>query len=176
MVVGKHSGCTVWSRKFLDLFNAPHLTNFRPLDALVLFETAAASGGASAPVRYAVRQVLDQEYQKNIIIRENAARQARFKAANPNDDTQHSFATKEHVVHRAEEKVLGVKKDFFGRVVREEMPLGEIDGNSNVNEGAKGKAKNGDGKDDNKVWVSFHEGFSNAVRKPITIDELLKGL
>ena len=26
-----------------------------------------------------------------------------------------------------------------------------------------------------KVWVSFHEGFSNAVRKPITLEELMRG-
>lgn len=128
--------------------------------------------GAPAPVRYAVRQVLDQEYQKNIIVRENAARQARYKAGNPEDDVEFSISNKENKGHHAQERVLGPKKDFFGRVVREVMPLGEIDGNAQ----ADGKSSKKEGKDDNKVWVSFHEGFSNAVRKPITIDELLKGL
>jgi len=33
-----------------------------------------------------------------------------------------------------------------------------------------------DGMSDNKVWVTFHEGYSNAVRKPITIEELMRGL
>lgn len=47
--------------------------------------------------------------------------------------------------------------------------LGEIDGNVE-------RRKEKSGKSDNKVWVSYHEGFSNAVRKPITIDELLRGL
>ena len=145
-----------------------------PLDTLVTFETALSSMGAPAPVRYAVRQVLDQEYQKNIIIRENAARQARYKAGNPEDDVEFSIANKENKGHHAQERVLGAKKDFFGRVVREEvMPLGEIDGNAQAE--TKG-AKKKDTKEDNKVWVSFHEGFSNAVRKPITIDELLRGL
>jgi chromosome transmission fidelity protein 18 len=125
-------------------------------------------------VRYAVRQVLDQEYQKNIIVRENAARQARYKAGNPEDDIEFSILNKDNKGHHAQERVLGAKKDFFGRVVREEvMPLGEIDGNARA-EGNLGKKK--DSKDDNKVWVSFHEGFSNAVRKPITIEELLRGL
>ena len=34
------------------------------------------------------------------------------------------------------------------------------------------------GEDDmeGRVWVSFHEGFSNAVRKPITMEELMRGL
>jgi len=143
-----------------------------PLDTLVLFETASTSAGAPPPVRYAVRQVLDQEYQKHIIVRENAARQARYKAGNP-DDVEFSIASKENNGHQAIEIVIGAKKDFFGREIREEvMPLQEIDGNAEPD----GKRKKKDGKDDNKVWVSFHEGFSNAVRKPITVEELLRGL
>ena len=119
--------------------------------------------------------MLDQEYQKNITVRENAARQARYKAGNPEDDAEFSIAKKkEDKGHHAEERVLGPKKDFFGRVVREALPLQEIDSNAE----SEGKSRKGkkDGKDDNKVWVSFHEGFSNAVRKPITIEELLRGL
>lgn len=144
------------------------------MDTLVTFETGLSSTGAPAPVRYAVRQVLDQEYQKNIVVRENAARQARYKAGNPEDGVEFSISNKENKGHHAQERVLGPKKDFFGRVVREEvMPLGEIDGNAQA-DGKAGQKK--DGKDDNKVWVSFHEGFSNAVRKPITIEELLRGL
>lgn len=145
------------------------------MDTLVLFETAAISTSAPAPTRYAVRQVLDQEYQKNIIVRENAARQARYKAGNPHDDVDFAFSTsREHKLHHAEETVLGAKRDFFGRVVREEiLPLQEIDGNAQ----ADGSIKKGNqDKKDNKVWVSFHEGYSNAVRKPITIAELLRGL
>ena len=149
------------------------LTLVRPLDTLVLFETASSSAGAPPPVRYAVRQVLDQEYQKNIIVRENAARQARYKAGDPHDDVEFSLSSKENKGHHAYEIVLGAKKDFFGREIREVVPLQEIDGNAEREPKKKGKK---DGKDDNKVWVSFHEGFSNAVRKPITIEELLRGL
>ncbi|KAF4635880.1 hypothetical protein G7Y89_g2206 [Cudoniella acicularis] len=144
-----------------------------PLDMLVSFETAPVASSAPAPVRFAVRQVLDQEYQKNIIVRENAARQARYRAGNLEDDTDFSFSkSKENKGHQAQERVLGPKKDFFGRLVKEDaMPLQEIDGNANL-EKKNGKAS----KDDNKVWVSFHEGFSNAVKKPITVEELLRGL
>jgi chromosome transmission fidelity protein 18 len=138
-----------------------------------VFETASLSMGAPAPVRYAVRQVLDQEYQKNIIVRENAARQARYKAGNPNDDVEFSMESKENKKHQAQARVLGAKKDFFGREVIEESILQEIDGNAEVEGRAK---KTAIGKEDNKVWVSFHEGFSNAVKKPITIEELLRGL
>ena len=108
-------------------------------------------------------------------MRENAARQARYKAGNPDGMDDFSFSSaKENKGHHAEARVLGAKKDFFGRVVREIMPLQEIDGN--VDGDGKGKSKKEKGRDDNKVWVSFHEGFSNAVRKPITIEELLRGL
>lgn len=128
-------------------------------------------------MRYAVRQVLDQEYQKNIIVRENATRQARYRAGNPGDDEDFSFSgKKEQPGHNITERVLGAKKDFFGRVVSEEiLPLQEIDGNSSLEGKGRGK-KMDDVKGDNKVWVSFHEGYSNAVRKPITIEELLRGL
>lgn len=150
----------------------------RPLDTIVSFETAPVLASAPAPVRYAVRQVLDQEYQKNIIVRENALRQARYRAGNPNEDVGFSFsenrAENEKKDCHLQERVLEAKKDFFGRVVKENaMPLQEIDGNAEADRRTK---KGQVSKSDTKVWVSYHEGFSNAVRKPITIDELLRGL
>ncbi|RMD42304.1 hypothetical protein DV735_g2832, partial [Chaetothyriales sp. CBS 134920] len=77
-----------------------------PLDTLTTFHLA--KGAPSAPVRYAVRQVLDQELRKEKAVQAALSRQAR---------------------------------------------------------GARGA----------RVWVSFHEGFSNAVRKPITLKELMEG-
>ncbi|KAI9054967.1 hypothetical protein LZ554_002110 [Drepanopeziza brunnea f. sp. 'monogermtubi'] len=145
-----------------------------PLDTLVLFETAANSSGAPPPVRYAVRQVLDQEYQKNIIVRENAIRQARYKAGNQGDDAEFSIAATGDKGHHVTEMVVGAKKDFFGREISEQdMASQGIDGNA---EGEGRKRRKTGVKDDNKVWVSFHEGFSNAVRKSITVEELLRGL
>src|ERR1700712_5636068 len=95
--------------------------NCRPLDTLITFETATLSASAPAPVRYAVRQVLDQEYQKNIIVRENAARQARYKAGDPGNDAEFSIATKDNKRNRVTELVVGAKKDFFGRKVTEQV-------------------------------------------------------
>lgn len=112
-------------------------------------------------------------------MRENAARQARYKAGNLDDDGDYSFAkeNKENKKHHAQERVIDATRDFFGRVIkeREVVVLGEVDGNGDEGRAKKGKGKGGK-KDDNKVWVSFHEGFSNAVRKPITIEELMRGL
>jgi chromosome transmission fidelity protein 18 len=139
---------------------------------LVTFETASVSATAPPPVRYAVRQVLDQEYQKSIIVRENAARQARYKAGNSQCEADFSFsAEKENKRPLAAEQTVDTKRDFFGRVVNDGIsPLQEIDGNS-----GDWNKRSQDGKA-NKIWVSFHEGFSNAVRKPITVGELLRGL
>ena len=121
-------------------------------------------------MRYGVRQVLDQEYQKNIILLHNATRQARFKAGNPDDDTVYNVPDKEHKIDFTE-KVITAKKDFFGRTVKEAVPLQEIDINGDLQD-----VKVKKGKGENKVWVSYHEGFSNAVRKPITMEELMRGL
>ncbi|CAL3965403.1 unnamed protein product [Diplocarpon coronariae] len=155
-----------------------------PLDTLVLFETASTAAGTTAPVRYAVRQVLDQEYQKNAIVRENAARQARYKAGNPNDDVELSVAHKDNRSFGLdiEDSAIATKKDFFGREIKEVIPLQEIDGNGKMIDSSAatgnqdGKKRMKDVKEDNKVWVTFHEGFSNAVRKPLTMEELLRGL
>lgn len=120
-----------------------------------------------------MRQVLDQEHAKNIIVRENAARQARYRAGNVDDLVDFSFASRES---REEEEqatsVTAVQRDFFGRVVSEQViSLVELDGGQR----GKGKGK-GRGKGDGEVWVTFHEGYSNAVRKPITVEELMRGL
>ena len=149
---------------------------------LSTFETAGAHVlAAQIPVRYAVRQVLDQELQKTIAQRETAARQARFRAgmgAAELEDQHHAALLphddKENATGAGGQKALPimptiVKKDFFGRVVMEK-PLAEIDGNS----GGQKKGQAAD-KGENLVWVTYHEGLNNAVRKPITLEEFLRG-
>jgi chromosome transmission fidelity protein 18 len=56
-----------------------------------------------------------------------------------------------------------VKKDFFGRVIAEEPDDGKrrrTDSSNTL-------------KIQPKVWVRFHDGYSNAVRKPVVFSELL---
>ncbi|KAI1814336.1 hypothetical protein GGS20DRAFT_417320 [Poronia punctata] len=147
------------------------------LDTLATFETSAAVlHGTQAPTRYAVRQVLDQELQKASLMKENLARQARFKAGNPhNSSTEFVFQDKENVTAEKDDALpaIPVKKDFFGRVILTEMrPLSETDANSADRKLAGIKPL---GKAETKVWVTYHEGMNNAVRKPLTLDELLKG-
>ncbi|KAI2615667.1 hypothetical protein GGR54DRAFT_612271 [Hypoxylon sp. NC1633] len=152
------------------------------LDALATFETSAAViHGTLAPTRYAVRQVLDQELQKTKLQRENSARQARFRASNPLAAVMEDLPALNGKENTKAGKglhlpALGVKKDFFGRIIEntDTRALRETNGN-----GGRPGSKAGDeslGKGGAKVWVTFHEGLNNAVRKPLPLDELLRGL
>lgn len=91
-------------------------------------------------------------------------------------------ANKENMAMLADQKE--VKRDFFGRVIAErKRPLDEKNGNANAAAGG------GDGKEskrrgrgdvagdekDIKVWVTYHEGINNAVRKPISLEEFMRG-
>lgn len=69
--------------------------------------------------------------------------------------------------------VVATKRDFFGRVI--EKHPNETDGGNEKHQ--KGCPKDDRGKESrDKVFVSFHEGYSNAVRKPITLNDLMSGL
>lgn len=156
------------------------------IDALSTYETAGAYAlGMQAPTRYAVRQVLDQELQKTLAMRENAARQARFQSGSAAgahedyvfDDKENypgmkkvgSGAKEFNATGTGREGADGVKRDFFGRVIAlPPKPLGETDGNAH---GETAKRK-----EDVNVWVTYHEGLNNAVRKPVSLQELLRGL
>lgn len=143
--------------------------------------------GTQAPTRFAVRQVLDQELQKTKILRESTARQARLRAGFENvngavDDPAFDVNGKEN---SAAAKATGnqvvpivrVKKDFFGRIIKTEVrdPLQEMDGNGGNRRRQPGEEPLGTA-DATKVWVTFHEGLNNAVRKPLSLDEFMRGL
>jgi chromosome transmission fidelity protein 18 len=65
---------------------------------------------------------------------------------------------------KSEKKIVErVRKDFFGRVLAEE-----------VNDGKRRRTDSSNGlKIQSPVWVRYHEGYSNAVRKPVVFLELL---
>lgn len=133
----------------------------RPLDSLVAFSKIQGNLGSAsgtAPVRYAVRQVLDQEYRKETLRKQSDVSSSKAaigkSAAGPGNPTQ---------------KAMNVaKRDFFGRVIEE--PVKER------KDGEEQKLADETSKAGRKVWVTYHEGFSNAVRKPISMSELLAGL
>ena len=67
-------------------------------------------------------------------------------------------------------KPVAAKRDFFGRII--ENPQAILQNGSEIR--SQDHAA-GEKQENRKVWVSFHEGFSNAVRKPITLEELMRG-
>lgn len=146
----------------------PQLTITRPLDTLTAFQTDKSSSSSAAPVRYAVRQVLDQEFRKKKTLQESRARQARSsvlaESVNNVDEDKENEGDHAKMHIRQDVKAAPVKRDFFGRIINEVRPA------SGGRDAEKAReAVNEEG----RVWVSFHEGFSNAVRKPITLKELL---
>lgn len=143
---------------------------------MATFETQNCSTTASA--RYAIRQVLEQEYQKYLLRQRADARQARYKAGGSlGSEANLGAEDKENVSTEVDGVILkpvAVKRDFFGRIIDVALPTvrgllsqGESEKSQNSKSDEEGKER--------KVWVSFHEGFSNAVRKPITLDELMRG-
>lgn len=143
----------------------------------MVFDTTSQGGlSAITQSRYAVRQVLDQEYQK-YITRQNAdLRQARYRAGGPPDENMEPVdANTDGLVPGTDEKAskpTAVKRDFFGRIIRNSAFLRD-GGQSN---GLMPQVRlTLHSEQDREVWISFHEGFSNAVRKPITLKELIKG-
>ena len=152
--------CTAWSRKSLSyqffICERSTLTTARPLDTLGTFETAAAPGQSTGPpARYAVRQALDQEYQKYLIRQSAEARQARYKAGG-------SLDVDENVNGNSKDSSMKImdgrdvpniaKRDFFGRIIQDVSPSSK--------EGSGPQVKVITQPTERKVWVSFHEGFS----------------
>jgi chromosome transmission fidelity protein 18 len=127
------------------------------LDSLGAFETIKEGKGDG--VRYAVRQVLEGEWRRQSGRKAAAAALLGGAIKVPSKKDSNGGA----VIEMVDEAKL-VKRDFFGRAVAAPKVVpGET-----VKAAPTPKSK--------QVWVSFHEGFSNAVRKPITLEEFMRGL
>jgi chromosome transmission fidelity protein 18 len=106
--------------------------------------------------------VLDQEYRKATTRKQSDAMSASklgAKGPRKSDDGVAAKALRD----------AAVKRDFFGRVVDEPTPQPKDPDSAEAWADESSKAGR-------KVWVTFHEGFSNAVRKPISMGELMAGL
>lgn len=150
----------------------------RPVDALTSFETAAYGGPASSTARYAIRQALDQEYQKSVAGQRATMGQTRPGAGSNVPSNKLASIPKRDVpnsIHgKGSGRINAPKRDFFGRVVKDdEYGLEKANRrrqSTNPNDRTHGQRRAG------QIFVSFHEGYSNAVRKPITLDDLMRGL
>lgn len=118
--------------------------------------------------------MLDQELRKEKLVQDSLARQARGfgglldAVQNCEEDKENTGAGSVDKAREAMNSSVGGKRDFFGRIINEARPMSAGKASSKPDSAS---AKDGGG----RVWVSFHEGFSNAVRKPITLGELLEG-
>ena len=65
---------------------------------------------------------------------------------------------------------VAVRRDFFGRTLDVALPTTRGCSSQGENEGCQDSKLDENG----NAWVSYHEGFSNAVRKPITLDEIMR--
>jgi chromosome transmission fidelity protein 18 len=132
-----------------------------PLDSLSTYETMK---GNERGVRYAVRQVLEMEWRKQELKKGEETRVKKMAG----EDLDDGKNDKETTLRKT-----AVKKDFFGRVIKDLGPTNTpLDDSETLDKKQKDEAK----KEDGRVWVSFHEGFSNAVRKPVTLRELMDGM
>lgn len=124
------------------------------------------STATAAPVRYAVRQVLDQELRREKLLQSSNVRQARSFALAGTQEEADEEKENQNLSGKIEQalKTAPVKRDFFGRVIN-------VSRSQSAGKSAKQTRK--ESKNEGRVWLSFHEGFSNAVRKPITLKELL---
>lgn len=113
---------------------------------------------------------MKQEHQKCVLRKQAEARDARYHAGGveasemnmPPDPT----SPLEGSGIPGPDKAIAVKRDFFGRPTQSEVNFSSNPKRPNSN--------SGNSKEEKKVWVTYHEGFSNAVRKPLTLEELLK--
>ncbi|KAL8986078.1 MAG: hypothetical protein Q9177_004265 [Variospora cf. flavescens] len=148
-----------------------------PVDTLTAFETAAGNGSSASTTRYAIRQALDQGYQKFVVSQRASAGRARLGAGGEwiKEAASALKITPNSAVSRAKDgSSVGAKRDFFGRIIPD-RPV-QADEAQEAREGACPKDPDLVKGSRSKVFLSFHEGYSNAVRKPITLDELMTGL
>ncbi|RAH40410.1 putative sister chromatid cohesion factor (Chl12) [Aspergillus brunneoviolaceus CBS 621.78] len=152
-----------------------------PLDTLITFSqtktnTSTTTTTASAPVRYAVRQVLDQEYRKETTLKKST--DGGLKLTNPKSSTNTLQKASPETAKKpgAAADGIAVKRDFFGRIIQE-PPASAAEGAENDDAHQKNAAAQTEmSKSGRRVWVTYHDGFSNAVRKPISLAELLGDL
>jgi len=192
-----------WNRKCPDprCYSHRHtLTDHSPIDTLSTYHVSSSktkTSSATQPTRYAIRQVLDQELRKTKALQASQIRIARGSGAltgSINDqaedkENRNPGPESQALDQQQQQKPAKVKRDFFGRPIAGASlptPPPELGGNIDASmiaksTAAKGKARGADaggsvgGDEGGRIWMSFNEGFSNAVRKPITLGDLMDG-
>ncbi|KAJ1984711.1 Chromosome transmission fidelity protein 18 [Dimargaris verticillata] len=149
--------------------------------ALVSTKAASGSTAVSLSNKYATQQMIAQEVEKEIIRRREAILNAQASHS-PKAKASAGGSKREALVPRPiiQDKLENptrtiVVRDFFGRHI---APRAKADGHDSNQPTA---ASSGSGMvkpavctwDGTKVWYQYNEGYSNAVRKPVRIRDLL---
>ncbi|KAJ2631464.1 Chromosome transmission fidelity protein 18, partial [Coemansia sp. RSA 1694] len=160
-----------------------------PIDRLYGFPTQRPSRPIM-PMRYPVRQLISQELERLRLARLAAKSSpiSESEAADAKELSKRDYLTKlfadplAAAGTTAVAKKMGddgceeepVVKDFFGRIVAKKKPtVASSSPPKESNKARGGKGQSGGSAERSREWFHFFEGFSNAVRKPTQIKELL---
>ena len=153
-----------------------------PLDELGTYGTFEAIvsswEGDAGKARYALRQVLSQTLELEVKKAEGEARRRRTGASHTVDVEKSLQRDQIDAGEEARRKAkAAIKRDFFGRPISATTASGDAVALSD-RPGSAGRGQKGSGDLNGKprVWATYHEGYSNAVRKHITMQQLLEGL
>ncbi|KAF7726258.1 hypothetical protein EC973_008968 [Apophysomyces ossiformis] len=125
-----------------------------PIEQLLDYEQGTNN---CLPHRYVIRQLLSQEIETELLRRREETMDSR--PSTESSRTRMNASTQNNIMEKLM-KVEATEKDFFGRpIVRK-----GIDEVMQENEGAKRSVR---------VSYRYHEGFSNAVRKPLLVRDFL---
>jgi len=118
---------------------------------------------------------LDQEYGRDATRRDHEARAARMQTPGGVADaheTHNSDQDKNNLaaVVATTSSSTALKRDFFGRSVAS-LASSSLTASADHAGPVRGAPQS-----EGRIWVTYHEGFSNAVKKPITMKELMEGM
>ncbi|KAJ2034014.1 Chromosome transmission fidelity protein 18 [Coemansia sp. S16] len=133
------------------------------------------------PMRYPVRQLISQELERLRLARLAAKSLHVDEAVDAKELSKRDYLTKlfaDPMASSATAKPLKridgsegeeepVVKDFFGRIITKKKPV------ATSGSPVKGAKKTSIPTERSREWFHFFEGFSNAVRKPTQVKELL---
>ena len=119
-------------------------------------------------MRYAVRQALDNEYRNEVTRKKPSLTNTPTSASSYKSGKNRTTGTTDTEEGNKGEEDMGGKRDFFGRIISDSSSHGRM--------ADEEKGKNEVLRNERRIYVTFHEGYSNAVRKPISMGELLAGL
>ncbi|KAF9191281.1 hypothetical protein BGZ50_009496 [Haplosporangium sp. Z 11] len=129
--------------------------------------------------RYAVRQLIAQEIEVELVRRAEAVKEAKKETFfGQKGKTSASLETTASVTATMDvdpkENLEREAVDFFGRTIVQpnESGQGSLDGSLAVSLDAQGRAGMKPAKK-TRIWYKFNEGFSNAVKAKVFISELL---